>query len=110
MFEKQVEERLALLKADVEEKVALGVGKLGSMKEPGSRERELQSSATASSGGRWFLKKARAFSGTEKVALSSLSWGWWRLSSGMGGSALGCVTPRLVRAAASGRSGCAEGV
>jgi hypothetical protein len=29
MFEKQVEERLALLKPDVEEKVALGVGKVG---------------------------------------------------------------------------------
>ena len=29
MFEKQVEECLALLKADVEEKVAFGVGKLG---------------------------------------------------------------------------------
>ncbi len=55
----------------------------GSMKEQGSRAREVQSRAAASSLGRWFSKKARAFSGTEKVALRSLSLGWWIGSSGM---------------------------
>ena len=53
------------------------------MNEQGSSVSEFQLRAAASSGGRWFSKKARAFSGEEKVALRSLSLGWWMLSSGM---------------------------
>lgn len=61
------------------------VANSGSMKLPLIRLNEFQSMRRVSLRGRLASRKARALSGSEKVDLTNLSWGWWRGLSGMFG-------------------------
>jgi hypothetical protein len=59
-----------------EEEVARGGGEFLVDETALTRASEFQSMRRTSFRGRWPSRKARALSGSEKVDLTSLSWGW----------------------------------
>ena len=84
VLQKEVEEGVGTADSGGEEEGGFGVFDPGVDEGTGIEGKGVPIDKGGCGASRWWRRKAAAFSGLEKVARKSLSWGWWRDSSGMG--------------------------